>query len=469
MENLMLNKFNNMQFKRLIIVVTIVFLGCNLSIKAQDDSSKPNVIIFFTDDQGYQDVGVFGSPLIKTPNLDEMAENGIKFTDFYSASPVCSPSRAALLTGSYPPRVGVPKVLWPNSETGLHTKEITIADMLKTKGYATACIGKWHLGDKPEFLPTSQGFDSYLGIPYSNDMSVNPNFKVAKDVVFKKGMTLDSLRNNKPKKYFLPLLKNDEVVEYPVDQTTLTKRYTESAIDFITENKDKPFFLYVAQTMPHIPLYASPDFKDKSARGLYGDVIEEIDWSMGRILETLDKLNIDESTLVIFTSDNGPWDLKDGQGGSALPLRGFKFQTYEGGMRVPMIAQWKGKIEAGRVCSEVASTIDLLPTIAHLTNSETSDKPMDGKNIWKLLAGKKSKSPHKKEGFYYYSKTTAEAVRVGDWKLRIVKDKVELYNLENDISETTNIAETNPRIVKKLRKKLNEFDADLKLNKHQFN
>ncbi|MCK0157277.1 sulfatase [Cellulophaga sp. F20128] len=452
---------------KLITVVLTVFLSCNLSVRAQKKPSKPNVIIFFTDDQGYQDVGVFGSPLIKTPHLDQMAADGIKFTDFYSASPVCSPSRAALLTGSYPPRVGVPVVLWPYSDSGLAQEEITIADMLKTKGYATACIGKWHLGDKPEFWPTAQGFDSYFGIPFSNDMSVNRNFKVSENIVFKEGMTIDSLREEKWRKSKVPLMRQDEVVEYPVDQSTLTKRYTEDAVQFIKNNKDNPFFLYVAQTMPHIPLYASPEFKGKSARGLYGDVIEELDWSMGQILKTLKSLNIDENTLVIFTSDNGPWNLKDEQGGSALPLRGFKFQTYEGGMRVPMIAQWKGTIAAGTVSSEVASTIDILPTLAYLTDSEISEKPMDGKNIWPLLSGKKrAKSPHIKKGFYYYKDTILEAVRQGDWKLRKVKEKIELFNLKLDMSETNNLAEQNPKIVQKLQKMLTDYDANLKANTH---
>ncbi|MEP5338153.1 MAG: sulfatase [Algibacter sp.] len=455
-----------MQYIRLILSVVIVFFSATFLVKAQSEQSKPNVIIFFTDDQGYQDVGVFGSPLIKTPNLDKMAEDGIKFTSFYSASPVCSPSRAALLTGSYPPRVGVPKVLWPNLPGGLSNQELTIADMLKTKGYKTACVGKWHLGDQPQYLPTAQGFDSYYGIPFSNDMSVNPSSKVSDNIIFREGMTIDSLREKKWRGSKVPLLRQDEVVEYPVNQTTLTKRYTEEAVNFIKENKDAPFFLYVAQTMPHIPLYASPDFKGKSARGLYGDVIEEIDWSIGTILKTLESLGIDDNTLVIFTSDNGPWNLKDGQGGSASPLRGYKFETLEGGMRVPMIAQWKGKIKAGSVTDKVASTIDLLPTIAYLTNAEVSEKPMDGKNIWKLLSGKKSKSPHKKEGFYYYKRSTLEAVRKGDWKLRITEEGTALYNLKNDISESINVASSNPKIVKKLQKMMDEFDADLKLNTH---
>lgn len=452
---------------KLIVCIITVIISCNLSVFGQEKQLKPNVIIFFTDDQGYQDVGVFGSPLIKTPNLDKMASEGIKFTDFYSASSVCSPSRAALLTGSYPPRVGVPKVLWPNLPGGLNNKELTIADMLKTKGYNTACIGKWHLGDEARYLPTAQGFDSYYGIPFSNDMSVNPKSKVADNILFREGMTIDSLREVKWRGRKVPLMRQDEVVEYPVDQTTLTKRYTSEAVNFIKENKDEPFFLYVAQTMPHVPLYASPEFKGKSARGLYGDVIEEIDWSMGEILKTLESLDLDENTLVIFTSDNGPWKLKNGEGGSALPLRGHKFETLEGGMRVPMIAQWKGKIKAGVVTDKVASTIDLLPTIASLTGAEMSDKPIDGKNIWTLLSGSETaKSPHAKEGFYYYKESTLEAVRKGNWKLRITKDCVALYNLKDDISESNNVAAENQKIVKKLRKMMNEFDADLKKNIH---
>lgn len=455
-------KFN----KSFLIGLVIVFSSYNMCLIAQSKSLSPNIIIFFTDDQGYQDVGVFGSPLIKTPNLDKMAENGIKFTDFYAASPVCSPSRAALLTGAYPPRVGVPKVLWPNLPGGLSNEELTIADMLKTKNYATACIGKWHLGDQPQYLPIAQGFDEYYGIPFSNDMSVNPNSKVSKNIVFREGMTIDSLRQKKWRGKKVPLMKQDEVIEYPVDQSTLTKRYTETAVDFIKENKDKPFFLYVAQSMPHIPLYASKQFKGKSERGLYGDVIEEIDWSMGQILKTLESLGLEENTLVIFTSDNGPWKLDNGHGGSAFPLRGHKFETLEGGMRVPMIAQWKGKIKEGSVCTEVASTMDLLPTIAYLTDSEMSDKPIDGKNIWKLISGKKTKSPYKKEGFYYYKGSTLEAVRIGDWKLRITEEGTALYNLKKDISESTNVADIHPEIVKKLSKKLTEFDKNLKLNIH---
>ena len=453
--------------KRLAIIVCILFFGCTTSKESKKKVSTPNIIIIFTDDQGYQDVGVFGSPLINTPHLDQMAKDGIRFTNFYSASPVCSPSRAALMTGAYPVRVGVPRVLWPNRPGGLSSQELTMADMLKAKDYATACIGKWHLGDEPEYLPNTQGFDSYYGIPYSNDMSVNPSAKVHDKVLFREGMTLDSLREVKWRASKVPLFEQDAIIEYPVDQSTLTKRYTENAVDFITANKDAPFFLYLAHTMPHIPLFASKEFKGKSARGLYGDVIEEIDWSAGKILETLETLGIAENTLVIYTSDNGPWNLKNGHGGSALPLRGFKFQTYEGGMRVPMIAQWKGQIPANTICNEVASTIDLLPTIAHLADGELSERAIDGKNIWKLLSGEKVNSPHE-DGFYYYKDTIAEAIRVKDWKLRVVEDNIELFNLASDVSEATNVAESYPEVVEKLRQKLNAFDADLKKNQHEY-
>lgn len=450
------------QFYSVCIIGLVLLMGaCNTT----ESEKKPNVIIFFTDDQGYNDVGCFGSPLIKTPNLDQMADDGVRFTDFYSASSVCSPSRAALLTGCYPPRVGVPVVLWPASEDGLAKSEVTIADMLKQQGYATACIGKWHLGDKPEHLPTSQGFDFYYGIPYSNDMSINRRFKLSETIVYNEGMNLDSLKEEKWRGGKVPLMQQDEVIEYPVDQTSLTKRYTQKALNFIREKKDSSFFLYLAHTMPHIPLYASPEFMGKSERGLYGDVIEELDWSMGQILKTLEDLDLDENTLVVFTSDNGPWNLKNDHGGSAFPLRGFKFDTYEGGMREPMIAQWKGKIPAGTVCSEIASTIDLFPTIAHITGAHLPDRTIDGGNIYPLLISEPgAQRPH--EAFFYYKDTTLQAVRRGYWKLREVKGKTELFNLKEDISETENMALQNPDVVTNLRKMMEDFDNDLKMNVH---
>ena len=393
-------------------------------------SKSPNFIIIFTDDQGFEDIGCFGSPKIKTPHLDKLAAEGRKFTSFYSANSVCSPSRASLLTGCYPVRVSIPGVLFPRHEIGLNPDEITIADLLKSKGYATSCIGKWHIGHKPKFLPTRQGFDSYYGIPYSNDMTIDPEANLAADIKLREGFTLERIRNEKPKKDFVPLMRNEEVIEYPCDQTTLTQRYTEEAVKFIEENKNKPFFLYLPHTMPHIPLFASEKFKGKSERGLYGDTIEEIDWSVGEIMKALRDNNLDENTLVIYTSDNGPWKLKGGRGGSAHPLRGFKFQTYEGGMRVPCIMYWKGKVPAGSSCDEIAATIDLLPTIAGLSGAELpNDRAIDGKDIWPLIAGKKgAQTPH--EIYFFYKGNKLESARQGKWKLRRSGKKfqaVELY------------------------------------------
>ena len=430
-------------------------------------SKSPNFIIIFTDDQGFEDIGCFGSPKIKTPHLDKLAAEGRKFTSFYSANSVCSPSRASLLTGCYPVRVSIPGVLFPRHEIGLNPDEITIADLLKSKGYATSCIGKWHIGHKPKFLPTRQGFDSYYGIPYSNDMTIDPEANLAADIKLREGFTLDRIRNEKPKKDFVPLMRNEEVIEYPCDQTTLTKRYTEEAVKFIEENKNKPFFLYLPHTMPHIPLFASEKFKGKSERGLYGDTIEEIDWSVGEIMKALRDNNLDENTLVIYTSDNGPWKLKGGRGGSAHPLRGFKFQTYEGGMRVPCIMHWKGKVPAGSSCDEIAATIDLLPTIAGLSGAEMpNDRTIDGKDIWPLIAGKKgAQTPH--EIYFFYKGNKLESARQGKWKLRRSGKKsqpVELYDLASDISESKNLAKENEILVNEMINKMNLFDEKLKKN-----
>ena len=428
-------------------------------------SKPPNFIIIFTDDQGFEDIGCFGSPKIKTPNLDKLAAEGRKFTSFYSANSVCSPSRASLLTGCYPVRISIPGVLFPRHEIGLNPDEITIADLLKSKGYATSCIGKWHIGHKPKFLPTRQGFDSYYGIPYSNDMTIDPEANLAADIKLREGFTLDRIRNEKPKKDFVPLMRNEEVIEYPCDQTTLTQRYTEEAVKFIEENKNKPFFLYLPHTMPHIPLFASEKFKGKSERGLYGDTIEEIDWSVGEIMKSLKYNNLDKNTLVIYTSDNGPWKLKGGRGGSAHPLRGFKFQTYEGGMRVPCIMHWKGKVPAGSSCDEIAATIDLLPTIAGLSEAVLpNDRTIDGKDIWPLIAGKKgAQTPH--EIYFFYKGNKLESARQGKWKLRRSGKKsqtVELYDLASDISESKNLAKENEILVNEMIKKMNLFDEKLK-------
>ena len=450
-----------------------------LGAKLQAD--KPNFIIIFADDQGYQDMGCFGSPKIKTPNFDTMAAEGMRFTDFYSACSVCSPSRAALLTGCYPPRVGVTNVLFPRNKNGLNPKEITIADMLKARGYATQCVGKWHVGHLKPFLPTSQGFDSYFGIPYSNDMTIDPNAALADDITLREGVTAEDMKKPKPKRNWVPLMRDEKVVEYPADQSTLTKRYTEESIKFITANKDKPFFLYLPHTLPHVPLFASPKFKGKSARGLYGDTIEEIDWGVGQIIAALKKLGIDGKTLIVYTSDNGPWLSKGKAGGCALPLRGGKFQTYEGGMREPTIMRWPGKIPAGKVCKEVAGTIDLLPTLGKLAGADVpADRVIDGKDIWPLMTAQAGAgSPH--AYYYYYRGTKLEAVRSGKWKLRTAGQrrrkpkkgaepappqpiKGELYDLRADIGEKKNIIAEHPDVAKRLAAAMAAFDKELKAN-----
>ncbi len=421
---------------------------------------KPNFIVIFTDDQGYQDLGCFGSPLIKTPHIDQMAAEGMKFTDFYTVSSVCTPARAGLLTGCYPPRVGVTGVLFPRNHNGLNPAEVNIANTLKQVGYATACVGKWHLGHLPKFLPENQGFDSYYGIPYSNDMWIDPNMEFAEDAVWRKGLTEDDLEEYKGKRDYVPLMRGHKVIEFPCDQRTLTKRYTEESLDFITRNSENPFFLYLAHTMPHVPLFASEKFEGRSERGLYGDTIEEIDWGVKQIIDRLQELGIDEKTLIVFTSDNGPWLGKRQDGGSALPLRGGKFTTWEGGFRVPTVMRWPGRIPAGRVCSEVAATIDLLPTFAALASVDLPEGHIvDGGDIWPLLSGATdAESPH--ELFYYYRNRNLEAARYGKWKYR----EGELYNLEDDIGEQHDLAQEFPELVEYIRSRMNAFDKKLSQN-----
>ena len=446
----------------------ILMISCGLVLLittvAQAASRPPNFVIIFTDDQGYQDVGCYGSPLIKTPNLDRMAAEGVRFTDFYSANSVCSPSRAALLTGCYPTRVNIPNVLFPQHRIGLHPDEITIADLLKTRGYATACLGKWHLGHLPEFLPTRQGFDFYYGIPYSNDMTIDPKAPLANDVVLREGVTEQAIRSGDPVKNWVPLMRNEEVIEYPVDQTTLTERYTDQAIRFIEAHRERPFFLYLPHTMPHIPLFVSEQFEGRSSRGLYGDVIEEIDASVGRLLDTIRTLGLDEQTLVIFTSDNGPWKLDRGRGGSAEPLRGFKFSTYEGGMRVPCIMRWPGTIPAGETCREIAGTIDFLPTLATLAGVDPpADRVIDGRDLTALLKNPaNTPSPH--DRYYYYRGRALQAVREGPWKLRLTNQGAELFHLQEDISETTDLSAQQPERVAALRQAITVFDQQLRAN-----
>ncbi len=424
------------------LLFTMAWMGLAWASVASD---KPNFIIVFTDDQGYQDVGCFGSPDIRTPHLDRMAAEGMKFTSFY-AQTVCGPSRAALMTGCYPLRVAK-KNNRMDIHPFLHTQEITIAEVLKKVGYATACFGKWDLaghrqrGYDETLLPTEQGFDHFFGTPSSNDAVIN-------------------------------LLRNKQVVEKKADMNLVTKRYTDEAIGFIERSKDKPFFVYIPHTMPHTILGASPDFKGKSKRGLYGDVIEEIDFSVGRIVKTIQDLGLDKKTYIIFCSDNGPWWIKKKHGGSAQPLRGAKISTWEGGLRVPCIVRAPGKVPPGKVCHEIASTMDLLPTIAKLAGAEApKDRVIDGHDIADLMHGVDgAKSPT--QTFYYYVHTHLQAVRSGRWKLhlpravqppwtpgwakhiapedRIAIPKPMLFDLEADIGESNDVAAAHPQRVKHL-------------------
>lgn len=405
-------------------------------------AAKPNVVIIFIDDMGYGDIGPYGATKQKTPHLDQMAAEGMKLTSFYAA-PVCSVSRAQLLTGCYGPRISVPGVYSPGSANGLNPKENTIAERLKELGYATMCIGKWHLGDQPEFLPTKQGFDSYFGIPYSNDMQRK------------------SAETGQP---VTPLLRDDKVAELLTDeqQSRIVERYTDEAVRFIKENKDKPFFLYLPHTAIHTPIHPGEKFRGKSSNGRVGDWIEEVDWSTGRVLDTLRA--IAPNTLVIFASDNGPWLIKEADSGSAGPLRGGKGSTWEGGMRVPTIAWWPNKIEPNSSVDAVAGTIDLLPTAVAIAGGEVPAEPViDGRDISPLLLGKSTESP--RGVHYYFSGYNLQAVRQGPWKLALTRQnetmsrgvkpdadtkEPRLYHLDKDIGETTNVAAANPEIVKQL-------------------
>jgi len=408
-------------------------------------ADPPNIVVIFIDDMGYGDIEPFGSKQNKTPSLSRMAEEGMKLTSFYVASPVCTPSRAALMTGCYPQRVGLEKgpghiVLFPGDSHGLNPSEITVAEVLKTKGYATGCFGKWHLGDQPQFLPTEQGFDTYYGIPYSNDMW--PELK----------------RWPFPD---LPILKDNKVVDLVKDmdaQATLCRRFTEEAVEFIRKHKDGPFFVYLPHAFVHWPRKASPRFmaEGKSAEQAQ---VEEVDWSAGEILDAIRDLGIEKKTLVIFTSDNGA-----AGGLSSGPLRGRKGSGYEGGHREPTIAWWPGTIPAGSVCNELTATIDLLPTFAKMAGAEVpQDRVIDGKDITPLLLGTDgARTPH--DRFFYQQGGKLCAVRSGPWKLFV---SGRLYNLETDLAEKTNVAAENPEVVARLRKLLDEFQADLAKNSRE--
>ena len=428
-------------------------------------AGKPNFIIIFTDDQGYGDLSSFGSETIRTPNIDRLATEGRKFTSFLVASSVCTPSRAALLTGSYPKRVGLHKsVLFPSAKQGLNPEEHTIADHLKAQGYATACFGKWHLGDDPEVLPTAQGFDTYYGIPYSNDMN-HPDNK-GRPRGGPEGM--DILWNDPEStltQWKTPLMEDTEIIELPVDQRTITRRYTQKAIDFATAHEDQPFFIYLPHSMPHIPLYVPEEIRDPDPKNAYINVIEHIDAEVGRLLEALDKLDLTKNTYVIFTSDNGPWLKFENHGGSAGPLRDGKMSTFEGGHRVPFIIRGPG-IPAGTVCNELTSSIDILPTIASVTGQPLPEgRKIDGLDVSGLWTGALEKSP-REEFLYFSAGGELEGIRQGGWKLLVKgnkkqQERVLFFDLEKDLGEQNNVASEFPEAVNRLQARMNEIGAEI--------
>jgi len=432
-------------------LLRFVFL-CGIAVSAMgadpvvQHSPKPNIVFIFADDMGYGDVGAYGAPTIKTPNIDRMAAEGAKFNEFYAASPVCTPSRAALLTGRYPIRQGIHDVFYPESFQGMDPEETTVAEILKSAGYATGIVGKWHLGHHQKYMPWNQGFDQFFGVPYSNDMG---------------GLY-----------YF----DNQTIQFEDIDQRYMTRTYTEKSLDFIEAHQDEPFFLYLAHNMPHVPLYASPEFEGKSAGGLYGDVIEELDWSVGEILKKLQALNLSSNTLVVFTSDNGPWLLMGDHGGSAAGLREGKQFTFEGGMRVPAVAFWPEHIPAGIEPEGLATMMDWLPTFVNLAGASLpDDRVIDGTDIGKVLIGKEQ---GENRDFYYYMSGELRAYRHGDWKLKLpYKGQVGalawlhagfvrghetlLFNLQDDPGEQNNLAKQNPEKVASMMASIEQFKAGL--------
>jgi len=456
---------------RTALLAGLVALAAVPQTQAADEGTRrpPNIVLLFADDLGYGDVGCYGAKGYATPHIDRLAREGIKFSNFYVAQPVCSASRAALLTGCYPNRLGIHGALGPAARHGINAGEMTLAEVVKQKGYATGMAGKWHLGHHPQFLPTHHGFDEYYGLPYSNDMW--PRHPEAKPGAYPP----------------LPLLENKRVANPDVtaeDQSRLTAEYTERAVTFIDRNKDRPFFFYLAYAMPHVPLYPGARFRGSSERGTFGDVIQEIDWSVGEILKALDQRGLGRDTLVIFTSDNGPWLSYGNHAGSAGPLREGKGTVFEGGVREPFVARWPGKIPAGVVQNEPAMTIDLFPTIAHLIGAELPRHPVDGLDVWPLLANQQgAKNPHEAY-FFYFNDNELQAVRSGRWKLLLphtartmegqapgrdgkpgrykpLKVGLALYDLEADPSETTDLAARHADLVERLLGLAEKARADL--------
>jgi arylsulfatase A len=452
-----------------LVVLGLVagWIGPNpMSIGAE---RPPNVVLVFIDDMGYGDIGPFGASGYATPNLDRMAAEGTKFTSFYVAQAVCSASRAALLTGCYPNRIGISGALGPGAKHGINREETTIAEICKERGYATAIYGKWHLGHHRPFLPTRHGFDDYFGLPYSNDMwPHNPEI----------GKSFPPL----------PLYEDEEIVDADVsadEQKLLTRQYTERAVQFIDANRERPFFLYVPHTMVHVPIFASDTFEGKSGAGLFADVVEEVDWSVGQILAALERNKLDENTLVIFTSDNGPWLSYGEHAGSSGGLREGKGTSWEGGVRVPCLMRWPGRVPAGRTCDEPLMTIDVLPTVAKLIGGKLPERKIDGLDASAVILDQPgAKSPHEAL-FFYYNANDLEAVRSGPWKLVLPHayrtaagmprasggtpskykqakvDRAQLYHLGDDRAETKDLAAENPEVVARLMKLVDEMRADL--------
>ncbi len=447
-----------------IILALYLFTSLHLS------AAKPNFIIIFMDDLGYNDLGSYGSKTIRTPNIDQLTKEGRKFTNFMVPSPVCSPSRAGLLTGSYPKRVGMHTgVLFPQSDYGLNPAEYSMADHFKSIGYSTACIGKWHLGHHPETLPRAQGFDSYYGIPYSNDMNHPDNKGKVSPFSNESWLNQDEF----VKKWNTPLLENEDIVELPVNQRTITRRYTDRAISFITTSKDKPFFLYLPHSMPHIPLFVPEDAHDPDPKNAYKAVIEHIDAEVGRLVKSVRELGLAENTYIIFTSDNGPWIKFANHGGSAAPLRDGKGTTFEGGQRVPCVMWGPGRIPAGTSSDALISTIDLLPSLAALSKSEIpAEHRIDGIDLSATITGD---APSKRDEFLYYrANGQLDGIRKGEWKLLLsgqsIWDKEQkkpetlLFHLTKDISETTNLAVDHPEKVAELTNRMIELDAEISKN-----
>jgi len=443
-----------------------ILIGLLLSTFAWAQTApRPNIVIIFTDDLAYGDLGVTGNPNIRTPNLDRMAAEGMRLTDFYSASSICTPSRAALLTGRLPIRTGLNQVLFPYAKGGLQAEEVTVAEALQDSGYRTAMVGKWHLGDQKQYLPTHHGFETYFGIPYSNDMSARRR-AVAPG---RRPRPASKAATKRPRREMpeVPLMRNEEVIESDPDQSQITKRYTAEAVGAIKKlgSGEDPFFLYFAHTMPHVPIFASEAFKGRSLAGLYGDVVAEIDWSVGEILGAIREIGEDGNTLVIFTSDNGPWLAHKWYGGSAGPFRDGKFSTWEGGQREPFIARWPGRIPAGAVRNEVASTMDLFPTCLKLAGVEPrTSVEYDGGDISALLMGR---AFDREPLFYFWRGTTLSAVRKGAWKLHVASydslarqtaehDPPLLYNLRLDPGEVHDVADLHPEVAKELAQVLAE-------------